>query len=69
MASKGRGWKMERASVSRQGAARSRSNKFSASDREERPEPHSRERVWVGGYTRADGTHVKGHYRTLNAAR
>ena len=58
-----RSWKMERASVSTRGAARPRSNKYSKSDTTTRPEAGSRSRVWVGGYTREDGTRVAGHYR------
>ncbi len=60
---KNRSWKMERASVKNEGRARSRSNKYSRSDQSKRPESGSRTRVWVGGYTRADGTRVEGHYR------
>ena len=60
---KGRSWKLERASVHRKGKDRPRSNKYSKSDTDTRPAPHSREQVWVGGYTRADGTKVKGYYR------
>jgi hypothetical protein len=59
----GGSWKNERAGVNRSGASRSRSNKYSASDQTKRPRPRSRSRVWVGGYTRADGTRVSGHYR------
>ena len=61
--SKGRSWKLERASVSVPGKTRPRSNKYSGGDNSRRPEPGSRSRVWVGGYTRADGTTVNGHYR------
>jgi hypothetical protein len=60
---KSRSWKLERASVNRQGKDRPRSNKYSKSDQTKRPAPHSRDQVWVGGYTRADGTRVKGYYR------
>lgn len=59
----GRAWKLERASVHRQAQARPKSNKYSASDTTKRPAPGERDRVWVGGYTRADGTHVDGYYR------
>jgi hypothetical protein len=62
-ASKGRSWKVERASVSKAGASRPRSNKYSGSDSKRRPAAGSRERVWVGGYTKADGTKVSGYYR------
>ena len=60
---KSRSWKLERASVNRKGKDRPRSNKYSKSDSAKRPAPHSRDQVWVGGYTRADGTKVKGYYR------
>ena len=59
----GRAWKLERASVTVPGKTRPRSNKYSGGDPGKKPEPGSRERVWVGGYTRADGTKVAGHYR------
>lgn len=57
----GRAWKLERASVS--GANRSRSNKYSGGDPGKKPATGSRQRVWVGGYTKKDGTKVEGHYR------
>lgn len=60
---KGRAWKLERASVSVPAKSRPRSNKYSGGDTGEKPAPGTRERVWVGGYTRADGTKVEGHYR------
>jgi hypothetical protein len=59
-----RSWKQERASVTVPGKARSRSNKYSGSDASKEPAPGERERVWVGGYTRADGAKVNGYYRT-----
>ncbi len=59
----GRSWKLERAGVRKKGAARSRSNKYSHSDTTKRPKAGTRERVWVGGYSRSDGTKVRGHYR------
>jgi hypothetical protein len=62
-ASKGRSWKLERASVSRRGESRPRSNKYSGSDSKPAPPPGERERVWVGGYTKTDGTRVEGYYR------
>lgn len=58
-----RAWKMERASVTVPGKARPRSNKYSGGDSSKMPAPGSREKVWVGGYTRADGSKVKGYYR------
>lgn len=61
--SSGRSWKMERASVSTPGKTRPRSNKYSGGDSGKKPAPGTRERVWVGGYTRADGTKVNGYYR------
>ncbi len=60
---KGRAWKLERASVKVAGKAKPRSNKYSGGDSGKRPAPGTREQVWVGGYTRADGTKIKGHYR------
>lgn len=63
--SKSRSWKLERASVSRKGGSRARSNKYRASDSKSRPESRSRQRVWIGGYDKSDGTHVAGHYRTI----
>lgn len=61
--SKGRSWKLERASVKVNGKSRPRSNKYSGGDTTKKPAPGSRERVWVGGYTRADGSKVSGYYR------
>jgi hypothetical protein len=63
---KGKAWKLERASVHGKRATRPRSNKFSKSDREEKPVPHTRSKVWVGGYTRSDGTTVRGHFRVMH---
>jgi hypothetical protein len=60
---KGRAWTLERASVHVRGRLRPRSNKYSGGDTTTRPTPHTRSRVWVGSYTRADGTRVRGHYR------
>ena len=56
----GRSWKNERASVNKKTTSLPKSNKYSASDeskREENAEPY-----WRAGYTRADGTKVKGRY-------
>ncbi len=50
---------MERASVHAKG--QTRTNKHSGGDK--RHEPGHGSRVWVGGYTRKDGTRVEGHYR------
>lgn len=58
-------WKKERASVNVPGRARSRSNKYSGGDKSQKPPSGSRQRVWVGGYTRSDGTKVQGHYREI----
>ena len=68
MASKssGRSWKLERASVDQPSKERPRSNKYSKSDSDERPAAGDRERAWVGGYTRSDGTQVRGHYRSIH---
>lgn len=59
-----RSWKMERASVHRAGKTRPTSNKYSSSDKHKAPAPGSRTRFWVGGYKKADGTAVAGHYRS-----
>jgi hypothetical protein len=59
---KGRNWKLERTHVT--GRGNSRSNKYSGGDSDQKPAAGTRQRVWVGGYKRADGTQVKGHYRT-----
>ena len=61
--SRGRSWKLERASVTVRGKSRPRSNKYSGGDKSKRPAAGSRDRVWVGGYTRADGSKVSGYYR------
>lgn len=61
--SRGRSWKNERASVSRSGSNKSMSNKYRpTSDSSKRPASGSGERYWRAGYTRRDGTKVKGHY-------
>jgi hypothetical protein len=60
--SNGRAWKNERASVSKKSKSRPRSNKYSSSDNGNRPEAGSSEQYWRAGYTRKDGTKVKGHY-------
>lgn len=64
MATKSRSWKLERASVNKQGNVRPRSNKYSRSDSDRKPASRARQRVWVGGYTRADGSRVHGYYRS-----
>ena len=61
-AKKGRAWKMERAHVKN---SRRGNNKYSSSDAQSKPPvPGTRQRFWVGGHTRNDGTYVNGHYRT-----
>ena len=55
----GRSWKNERASV-KQNRAKPKTNKYSASDKSKRDDYV--EQYWRAGYTRADGTKVKGHY-------
>ena len=63
-AKSGRAWKNERASVNTSGGGgkRSRSNKYRQNDNDS--PSGSRSRIWVGGYTRSDGTHVDGYYRS-----
>lgn len=59
-----RRWKMERASVHKKGKSqRPRSNKYSGGDKEAKPKKHARQQIWVGGYTKSNGTHVKGYVR------
>lgn len=59
----GRTWKTERASVNSPGRSRPKSNKSSpTSDTSRRPERGSVGQYWRAGYTRKDGTKVKGHY-------
>lgn len=60
---KGRAWHLERASVKVAGKSRPRSNKYSPSDSHKKPAPGTRVQIWVGGYTKADGTKIKGYYR------
>ena len=56
-------WKNERASVTSKNQPRSKSNKYRpTSDSSERPSPGSADQYWRAGYTRKDGTKVKGHY-------
>lgn len=58
----GRAWKSERASVNRKNKSRPRTNKYSGSDKSKRPKTGSAEQYWRAGYTKKDGTKVKGHY-------
>ncbi len=59
----GRAWKNERASVNNKSKSRPKSNKYSrTSDTSKRPEAGTSEQYWRAGYTRKDGTKVKGHY-------
>jgi hypothetical protein len=58
-------WKKERASVKHPTKSGPRSNKYRpSSDRSKRPQAGTGERYWRAGYTRKDGTKVKGHYVT-----
>ena len=58
----GRAWKTERASVSKKNKSRPRSNKYSGGDTSKRPKAGTAGKYWRAGYTRKDGTRVKGHY-------
>ena len=61
--SSGRAWKNERASVTSKNNSRPKSNKYSrTSDTSKRPESGSTTQYWRAGYTRRDGTKVKGHF-------
>ena len=53
-------WKKERASVDKKNKSRPKSNKYSSSDRSKRED--NPEQYWRAGYTRKDGTKVKGYY-------
>jgi hypothetical protein len=53
-------WKKERASVDQKNKSRPKSNKYSSSDRSKRKD--NAKQYWRAGYTRKDGTKVKGHY-------
>ena len=56
-------WKKERASVNSTNTTRSKSNKYRpASDSSKRPESGTASQYWRAGYTRKDGTKVKGHF-------
>ena len=56
-------WKKERASVSSKGKARPKSNKNRPnSDKSKDSKAGSPSQYWRAGYTRKDGTKVKGHY-------
>jgi len=58
--SKGSSWKNERASVNKNNKSRPKSNKYSTNDKSKRKD--NAEQYWRAGYTRSDGTKVKGHY-------
>ena len=58
--SKGSSWKNERASVNKNNKPRPKSNKYSTNDKSKRKD--NAEQYWRAGYTRSDGTKVKGHY-------
>lgn len=59
-------WKGERSSVHKREFPRPRSNKYRPrpADHTTRPNAGTTTRYWRGGYTRKDGTHVRGHYVT-----
>jgi hypothetical protein len=60
---RGGSWKKERASVNRRAGSKPQSNKYRpGSDSGERPPAGTADRYWRAGYTRSDGTRVKGHY-------
>lgn len=54
-------WKKERASVNRKQKPKPKSNKYSTSDSRQKAST-PRDHYWRAGYTRKDGTQVKGHY-------
>jgi hypothetical protein len=59
----GRAWKNERTSVNSKNRSRPQSNKYRpASDSGKRPKAGTASQYWRPGYTKKDGTKVKGHY-------
>jgi hypothetical protein len=59
----GGSWKKERASVSTKKTSRTKSNKYRpSSDSSKKPAAGTASQYWRAGYTRKDGTKVKGHY-------
>jgi len=65
MVKRGGAWKQERSSVSLPGRPRARSNKYRPrpTDPTSAPPAGTRQKFWVGGYTKKDGTKVLGHFR------
>jgi hypothetical protein len=64
----GRTWKNERASVTTRSSSKTKSNKYRpSSDSSARPASGTVQRYWRAGYTRRDGTKVKGHYVTKSS--
>ena len=57
----GRSWKRERASVNTN-KSKPKSNKYRPAPADSTKRPASSSSYWRGGYTRKDGTRVKGHY-------
>jgi len=56
-------WKKERASVTSKNTSGSKSNKYRPnSDSGKRPAGGTTSQYWRAGYTRKDGTKVKGHF-------
>ena len=53
-AKRGRAWKLDRTT----------GRKYSDADRDRQPSPGDRQKFWVSGYTRQDGTKVEGYYKT-----
>ncbi len=42
---------------------RTTGRKYSGGDRDTTPPPGERDKVWVSGYTRADGKKIEGYWR------
>jgi hypothetical protein len=45
-------------------AERTTGRKYSGGDSDTKPGPGERDKVWVSGYTRADGRKIAGYWRT-----
>ncbi len=43
---------------------RTTGRKYSGTDSDKQPAPGERDKIWVSGYTRADGKKIVGYWRT-----
>jgi len=47
---------------------RTTGRKYSGEDSDKTPAPGTREKIWISGYTRADGKKIEGYFRGNPAA-